>query len=152
MVGSDVFLEVKGQRILVSEDYAAEFLKYKWSINSHGYVVRGINRKNADGSWLRKTFKLHRLIAGAAPGEIVDHINRNKLDNRKHNLRVTTNSMNVLNSERSDNAKGYYFSKVRDRWVIDCRRLHIRGSQFKTEEEAINYVKSVRSKRSADSV
>jgi hypothetical protein len=32
---------------------------------------------------------MHRLIAGACKGAVVDHINRNRLDNRRCNLRLT---------------------------------------------------------------
>ena len=39
---------------------------------------------------------MHRFVLGEPSGEI-DHINRNKLDNRRSNLREVTRSMNCLN-------------------------------------------------------
>jgi hypothetical protein len=53
---------------------------------------------------------LHRLILGAQPGDVVDHINHNKLDNRRCNLRLagrTGNSRNRLPN------KGNRFKGVR---------------------------------------
>jgi len=41
---------------------------------------------------------MHRLVAGASDGEIVDHINRDRTDNRKSNLRITNTAGNAQNS------------------------------------------------------
>ena len=50
---------------------------------------------------------LHRLITGARKGQVVDHINRNTLDNRRKNLRIGTQSLNLKNSvKHRDNASG----------------------------------------------
>jgi hypothetical protein len=50
-------------------------------------------RVKMGGHW----YLLHRVIAGAKPGEIVDHINGNKLDSRRCNLRITDALHNSYN-------------------------------------------------------
>lgn len=41
---------------------------------------------------------LHRKLIGAKPGDTVDHINGNKLDNRQENLRFCNRSENLYNA------------------------------------------------------
>jgi hypothetical protein len=53
-----------------------------------------------------KTTYLHRIIAGAKAGDIVDHINGDSLDNRKANLRIVDASANAAN-RTSVNSTGY---------------------------------------------
>ena len=68
------------------EDY--EFLnQWKWCSTDKGYVYNA----NAPGK------KMHRLIMNAKKGAEVDHINRVRHDNRKHNLRMATRADNVRN-------------------------------------------------------
>lgn len=50
---------------------------------------------------------LHREITGASPGQEVDHINENKLDNRRENLRVCTARENIINKSKTVNPSGY---------------------------------------------
>ena len=50
---------------------------------------------------------LHRMIMDAPKGMVVDHINRNTLDNRKKNLRVCTIQENLQNQKRENNKTGY---------------------------------------------
>lgn len=42
---------------------------------------------------------LHQLIAGISPLMVTDHINRDRLDNRRANLRTTTRAINMINSD-----------------------------------------------------
>ena len=43
---------------------------------------------------------MHRIVIGAEPGQIVDHINRNRLDNRMANLRIVTAHESASNTKR----------------------------------------------------
>lgn len=70
----------------------------KWCANTSGtgggpYAVA---RRMCD----RKLVKLHRIVAGAPAGLVVDHVNHNTLDNRLENLRVVTQAENVRNARR----------------------------------------------------
>lgn len=85
----------EGLYTIVDGDYDGEwFSTIKWYLNNHGYV-----QGKLDG----KTVALHKLVCGSKKGLVVDHINRNKLDNRSCNLRFVTHRDNLLNSDRSDN-------------------------------------------------
>ena len=51
--------------------------------------------------------KLHRFIMNPPNDKVVDHINRNTLDNRKQNLRITDIRTNVINRGlQSNNTTG----------------------------------------------
>lgn len=81
-----------------SEDY--ETIKnYRILINSKGYPIF-----NLEG----KTYRLHRWIMGNPTGLQVDHINHDKLDVRKNNLRIVNNQTNCQNRQiHSNNTTGY---------------------------------------------
>jgi hypothetical protein len=66
--------------IIDSED-VDKVKKFKWFLTGDGYV-------QANDLDNKKTIKLHRLIANNYTSRPTDHINRNKLDNRKANLRI----------------------------------------------------------------
>lgn len=59
-------------------------------VGSHGYVQI---------FWRGTTRLLHRVITDAPAGTFVDHINRDRMDCRLANLRVTTQSVNSINRE-----------------------------------------------------
>jgi hypothetical protein len=118
------------EEILTDPDWQ-EKLKGTWRIE-HGYAVRS----NTDGTKSR----LHRLLMGVGPGEgIIDHIDRNPLNNKRSNLRLATTRENNLNrSPQRNNTSGHTgvdFLKAKNRY-----RVRYRGKQvglFRTEEEAI---------------
>jgi len=97
----------------------------KWHLDSGGYVIRLTSRNDLNDSGRRKIIFLHRLIMNAKNGEIVDHINGDKLDNRRSNLRIVNKSQNAINSKiRIDNKsgfKGVYFDKRNKKWCAEIR-------------------------------
>ena len=90
----------------------------------------------------RSPIRLHRLIAMPGPGLVVDHLNRNKLDNRRQNLKVCTTAENTRNQgKRSDNSSGVagvWFDTTRQQWSSQIRvnQKRINLGRFKTLEEA----------------
>lgn len=131
---------VKGREVIIDDEDEPIFQQYNWHISDSGYVVwRGIK----DGR--KQTIRLHRLIARPPEGLIVDHINRNKLDNRRSNLRCTTPAVNCMNQDKVENAKGYYLSKSKisnvGKWVVD---FHGVCNTFLTEDEARAAVEQIK--------
>lgn len=82
--------------------------KYRWYATEKGYVKSQNN------------LRLHRLVMNATEDYLVDHINRNPLDNRKSNLRMCTqaeNSRNVgVSQANSTGFKGVYFEKLNNKY------------------------------------
>lgn len=131
---------VKGRTVLIDDEDEKIFQSYNWHISDSGYCVwRGIK----DGR--KQTIRLHRLIAKPRNGLVVDHINRNKLDNRRKNLRCVTAAVNLKNTERVENAKGYYYSnskcRINNKWVVDYAGV---DNTFATEEEAKRAVEEIK--------
>ena len=81
------------ETIIDDEDFE-KLPTHNWRLNSYGYVV-GF-QKIAVGVYNRHSF-LHRIITNCPKGLEVDHINGDKLDNRKSNLRIVTGQQNKMN-------------------------------------------------------
>ena len=74
--------------------------KYRWFVNGHGYVCA--DDKN------RKRISLHRLLMGFPDEFVIDHINGDKTDCRRMNLRLASNQQNSFNAKTpSNNTTGY---------------------------------------------
>lgn len=113
-----------------------------WHMNNNGYVV------TTNGSKKENCY-LHRFVAETTKNEVIDHINRNKLDNRKLNLRrVTTQQNNFNKSLMKRNKTGiigvnYFINNTKNHGESIYWRYQIKYSgkteskQFKTKEEAI---------------
>lgn len=108
------------------------------SITSHGYVGINFYLGFVDGKYKYKREYLHRLIMKPRKGYAVDHINNNKLDNRKENLRICINSNNAKNKKQfSGNYKGVYWSKKQKKWVAQITKnkkcKHIGSFEFEKD-------------------
>jgi hypothetical protein len=122
-------LSVGGEDVLIdSADFEA-FSKVKWTLWS-GYAGHP------------KVGRMHRLVIGARPDDIpedyvVDHIDRNKRNNRRANLRWVSTSFNIWNifkEQGSSRFRGVSWDKAGRCWAASlCGR---RQGRFKTEREA----------------
>ena len=124
-------------KFAIVDDADYEWLnQWKWGISSTGYAKRGIRKGKKT-----ITIFLHRLLAKTPKGKFTDHINRNRLDNRRENLRVCTtfesNQNRGFNSSNTSGYKGVFlgsYSKLKKKWRVDIQQKTI--GYFKTKEEA----------------
>jgi hypothetical protein len=123
------------------------------SIGKRGYKVVSIRNKDLDNK--THTFTIHRLIALAFidnPDNLpcVDHINRNKTDNRIENLRWCSYSLNAKNREVKGcihESSDKYTRLDGNVTVYNSYRVFYRGKskkRFKTRKEAEDYLESIR--------
>lgn len=104
---------------------------YKWRVNDHNYLIRARRRKEQGNStWIR----FHRVIAERMHLDLsyeIDHINGNRLDNRRENLRIATRQQQLFNTCLRRNSqipyKGVYFDKSRNKYMA---RIQIGGKQI----------------------
>lgn len=122
----------------------AYLLNYKWTLSKNGYAVRDAKRYT--------NYLMHHEIVGKRRGLDVDHINRDKLDNRVKNLRHVTRSINNLNSAKPRGTmyseyRGITFDKTRGKWKAELTiEKKTRVGYRSTEEEAINLRKELERK------
>jgi len=101
-------------------------------IDSHGYRVISYSHHGS-----RHILKSHRIAwfiaTGVIPEGDIDHVNRNRADNRIENLRVVSRSINNRNSSMQRNNKsgitGVYWDKSTEKWranaQVDGRTRHV---------------------------
>lgn len=83
---------------LVDDEDYKQYSSLKWVFDG-GYCIGSMNNKKV---------LLHRLIMNCPPDMFVDHLNNNRLDNRKENPRICTHAENVRNvGLRRNNTSGY---------------------------------------------
>lgn len=86
---------------LISKRDVALAKKIFWRKTEHGYA-RGRNPLT------RKDILLHKYITKTTSDTIIDHINRNKLDCRRENMRIADSQINSLNRNTPTNSKTGY--------------------------------------------
>jgi HNH endonuclease/AP2 domain len=102
---------------LVDDADYAQLAQSKWHID-HGYATRKVYA--AEGKY---NLRMHNAIMIPLPGTQVDHVNHNKLDNQRANLRICTHKQNQYNRRstlnRSSQFKGVSWSKRTQKWRAD---------------------------------
>ncbi len=111
--------------------------KYRWHISDNGYAKRSVGQRGS-----QRFIRMHRVINNTPKGMITDHINGDKLDNRKANLRNSTKQQNSANSKVHNTNKsgfrGVCFYKRDKNWKASIgfngKSIHL--GYFKTPEQA----------------
>jgi hypothetical protein len=123
--------------VLVDDDDHERISKHKWCYDGQKYA----NRSEREGGKKIKIY-MHCEILKPPDGLETDHINLNKLDNQKSNLRICTNSQQQQNCPiRKDNTSGFkgvsWNKKIR-KWeaYISCNRIRTRLGFHNSLEEA----------------
>ena len=135
--------------IVDDEDYE-RVNAFKWqflaaSKNGDGYACRDI--WIAGGKGKHYSYKLHHFIMNSDNTCVIDHINRDKLDNRKLNLRFATDAQNNYNvGLKSNNKSGYngvYYDPKSNKWIAQILHKYLGGYNTK-EDAALEYNKKAK--------
>ncbi len=117
---------------LIDADDAALIGALRWNLMKNGYAIAS---KRAGSRTLK--LLMHRLITGNPDGMVVDHINHQRLDNRRVNLRICCGSQNAKN-QRHVPGKTKGVRSIGNTWeariAVDGHRIHL--GCFKSQEEA----------------
>lgn len=131
----------KGKYAILDDEDFETLSIYKWNFHNQGYAVRSLFK----GSSKRHDVVLmHRQIMKTPSNKDTDHLNGNKLDNRKCNLVICDTKHNMRNrkgnSLSSSRYKGVSWQKQINRWrayiTVDNRFRHL--GTFIREEDAAN--------------
>lgn len=114
----------KGGFALV-DDTDFEFLsQWKWTVRN-GYSARTVYLGGGRKNQKSKHIYMHSLLNETPNGMETDHINRNKLDNRRENLRTTTRQQNSCNRVLQDNNtsgfRGVSWNRQRNKWMSQIK-------------------------------
>ena len=112
--------------------------KRRWCLMRHHSGKYRVYAKGED----QTNVYLHRFIMDAPSGLLVDHRDRDMLNNRKENLRVCTNGQNSQNlkykrANNTSGARGVWWNSRRKKWqaqVIVSGRIHYLGLHKKFED------------------
>jgi hypothetical protein len=121
-----------------AEDYDRLVSMGRWHLHSGGYAAKSYRHPGGRSD----VVFMHRVILNAPKGVEVDHINGDKLDNRKANLRIADRYGNARNTRKirvgTSRYKGVCWKRRSDRWYasIKANGRHVFLGHFDTEEDA----------------
>lgn len=137
---------------LVDDDDFAAVSEGRWYLSSKGYAKRKLPRSGGP----QREIAMHRFVLALTAGDPseVDHINRDKLDNRRANLRMLPKGANAQNVRARSGLRGASYRADCGKWVAQVKvagRNHHLGL-FATEREAADAAAAFRAEHMPFSV
>jgi len=115
---------VGGHIVLVDDEDHECLSQWNWHF-CNGYAQRVCGIGGPTAKYKRFHVLMHRQIMGDIESVFYDHINGNKLDNRKANLRPCTNAQNQANQKiktgGTSKYKGVCWHKRKQHWLATIR-------------------------------
>lgn len=94
--------------MLISRSDLNLVMNFQWYLNASGYPAT-YGSIDSGGVRCSAPYPMHQFLHPECPeGYVVDHINRNRLDNRRENLRIITAKQNSYNRKKPKNSKSRY--------------------------------------------
>jgi len=134
-------IKLTQDKVVVVDNKWFEMLKYvKWHAKEQG------DKYFYAATMCKGCTRMHDVIMDTCSIDkkkyVIDHINRDTLDNRVSNLRIITRSINSVNQKKrkstSSKYKGVYFDNAVRKWC-SCMRIngiYLNLGRFKSEKEA----------------
>lgn len=138
MSEDSVYLNLSSGMAIIDLCDLAYLSQFKWQ-KVNGYAARREWFGKEDGGYV---IYMHRAIMQPPPWLCVDHINGNKLDNRRNNLRIVTHAENMINWDNNKGItskyRGVSWDNSRQKWKtqIHFKGEHVFIKRFDTEIEA----------------
>ena len=107
----------QGQFALIDDDDFELVSQFKWYALKPKKIFYALMCAVVNGK--RIDMRMHRLIMNAKKGQIIDHKDRNGLNNQKNNLRFCThteNSRNSISNKGLSKYKGVSWAKAAKKW------------------------------------
>jgi len=94
-----------GQYAIVDDNFFEHTKNSGWYLTAKGYVCRREKKGEYKDLATRSFIYLSKAVLEVEQNQIVDHINHNKLDNRKSNLRKASQQQNIFNRRKLSGSK-----------------------------------------------
>jgi hypothetical protein len=118
--GAKLIPLTQGKFAIVDADDYDQLSKHKWHVSkNHRTEYAGMSPGG-------KYIKMHRLLLNAPPHLVVDHRDRNGLNNRKANLRLCTHQENICNQrpqrDRTSRFRGVHWHKTTKKYAARIQK------------------------------
>jgi hypothetical protein len=107
-IGTKKIPLTQNQFAIVDDDDYERISQHKWCVSRSKTCLYA--RRSGKYNGRKITIQMHRAVLGLeyADNRVIDHINRNGLDNRKSNLRIVNQKINSYNCKmQRHNTSGY---------------------------------------------